>query len=183
MTILHRAARSSKAGSQKSIRRSHPMPTLTSCVELTTTLRMGGTDDAVRARLESFVGDYRSETTEHPFVRQFRVWQGCVLFEVQPFDGRINLSYIQSIDRGHGHCSAGLDWFMQLARKHGVRVSGGAKQLGWDGLTRRKLKLWYERHGIEVSRFGERAFDSTVQRTRDVIEWLPALFGARSKAP
>lgn len=107
--------------------------------------------------------EFHAQTVQHPFMRQQRIYKDQVVFEVSPFDGRIHLGCIQSIDLQQGHASKALDWLLDAARQHGVSVDGTVKRVGVQGLSDVKLRDWYKRHGFSVTRQGRMLFDPGVE--------------------
>jgi hypothetical protein len=107
--------------------------------------------------LESFVQDFERLTEPNPLASVERVYERMVGFEVKPFGGAIRLSCIRSFDRGKGHAKQALSWFLALADKHGVAITGHVKPIGSTSprLTSAQLRAWYKRHGFTVSRSGE----------------------------
>lgn len=107
--------------------------------------------------LQSFVEAFTASTTQHPFMRQQRVWQNVVVFEVKPDRAGYyaDLNFIQSLYKNEGYGSQALDWLLALAREHKVEVRGYVNRCGTEGLTQMELRRWYKRHGMHVSRYGE----------------------------
>lgn len=114
------------------------------------TIRLGAHKN--KAQLDAFMADFNAETVR---IGPFSQWEdGLISFELKPFDGKIHLGAIISLERGAGRASRALDWLLRLADKHGVQVDGDIQRLGKDGLTHHQLRSWYKRHGFKVNANG-----------------------------
>lgn len=112
---------------------------------------------------EAFMAAFDRETRSHPFTGEFRIWAGCVVFEVRPlrheiWGADVSLAFIQALEPGKGDGSRGLEWFLGLARDTGAIVSGSVQRVGARGLTTAQLRAWYKRHGFHVARNGDLTF-------------------------
>jgi GNAT superfamily N-acetyltransferase len=114
---------------------------------------------------DEFMQAFVAGTDPHPFTHVLRVWNGCAVFEVKQLrpelwgGASVRLSFVQSLERGRGDGSRALDWFLDLARQHGVTVVGDVQRVGTEGLKVRELRAWYKRHGFRVARTGALRFD------------------------
>tara|TARA_R100000306_G_C4352963_1_gene131126 strand:+ start:684 stop:1046 length:363 start_codon:yes stop_codon:yes gene_type:complete len=104
-------------------------------------------------KTEAFMEEFNKLTASHPFAPYLSVLDNYAVFEIQPLGGQILLGFITTIDKGRGDGSKALRWFVDLADKHGVEVTGGIRRLGKDGLTVTELRRWYKRHGFKVDRY------------------------------
>ncbi len=107
--------------------------------------------------LEPFAAAYEASTQRHPFARHLRVWQDKACFEVKVNRAYecVLLNYIMTLEKGAGHGTEALRWFVSLARAHQVRVEGHVQRIGTSGLKQSELRAWYKRHGFRVNRSGE----------------------------
>ena len=105
---------------------------------------------AHRPELLAYMEDFRAGTDSNPLGARDRVWGGTVLIEVAPFDKRIHVSDIMSMDRGKGYASKALQWLCSLADKHGVAMSLTPDAFGdGQGLDGEQLTAWYSRYGFK----------------------------------
>lgn len=105
-----------------------------------------------KPELEAFMDDFRSGTGPNPLGHRDRVWNEQIVIEVRPFDGRIHISDIMSLDRGKGNASKALGWLCSLADKHGVAMSLTPDAFGdADGLDDDQLTAWYARYGFKTT--------------------------------
>jgi ADP-ribose pyrophosphatase YjhB (NUDIX family) len=107
---------------------------------------------ADKAALTAFMQDLWSQTYGNPFNNAERVWQDKAIIEARPFDGRIHLSLIRTVEKGAGGGTEGLKFLTALADKHGVEIDLGAKPVGKGGLNKSQLVQWYKRHGFNPRR-------------------------------
>lgn len=104
---------------------------------------------AHRPELLAYMQDLYAGTQPSPMSSRDRVWGGKVVIEAQPFDKRIHISDIASLERGQKHASQALQWLCSLADKHGVALSLVPKAHGEGGLDDAQLRAWYIRHGFQ----------------------------------
>lgn len=123
-------------------------------------------DPVAKASCDAFLGEFEAATVTHPFDSRLRIWDNNVVFEVKQFNGKIDLSFIQSIDKGCKHGSRGLLWFLEMASRHSVAIHGYAKRVGAEGLDQRQLKAWYKRHGFSINTQSDIVFDPVVNAAR-----------------
>jgi GNAT superfamily N-acetyltransferase len=104
-------------------------------------------------RLATFMGDFLAGTASNPLGGRGRVWENKVPIEVRPFDRRIHISDILSLERGKGHASEALKWLCSLADKHSVGMSLNVDSYGTrPGLNNQQLDAWYRRAGFKPLR-------------------------------
>lgn len=123
----------------------------------------------MRERLTAFQQNFHSGTQEHPIVRHLRIWKNEVNFEVSTFDGKVHLNCIQAWELGRGMGSKGLDWLVDLTRKHRVGIRGDVQRLGTSGLSQAELRRWHKRHGFTVNQSGRIAFDPAVDQAKAAV--------------
>lgn len=105
---------------------------------------------------DDFIGAWLAATTEHPFDRKMRLWDGDVGVSVDDFGGEIYLELITTFgEKGTGRASAAMKFLTSLADKHGATIRLYAKPVKNAGskgrdLTASQLKTWYKRHGFEA---------------------------------
>jgi GNAT superfamily N-acetyltransferase len=105
--------------------------------------------------LTQFMQELWSQTYANPFSNRERVWQDKACIECRPFDGRIHLSFIRSLEKNTGGGRDALKWFCGLADKYGVEIDLNAKPVGDDGLSLNKLRAWYMRNGFVPDEYGD----------------------------
>lgn len=117
-----------------------------------------GSDDVIKLKpknpkLDSFMHDFNGGTIANPLSHKDRVWNNKVLLEVRPFDGKIHVSDIMSLERGERNASRALDWLCSLADKHAVAMSLTPSAFGdGKGLNDEQLSSWYARRGFKPDR-------------------------------
>lgn len=117
------------------------MKTLTT----TRTRRYAGGEE----NLAAYRKDLWAQTSGYPFDRRARVLDEDAIIVAHPFDGRIYLSFIHSVEMGKGQGTKGLKFLIGLADKHGVEIKLEVKPVGKGGLNKRQLISWYKRHGFK----------------------------------
>lgn len=111
------------------------------------------TSASTSPQLEAFMDDFRAGTGQNPLGMRDRVWGENVVIEVRPFDGKIHISDIMSLERGAGNASKALDWLCSLADKHGVKMSLTPDSYGdGQGLDNDQLAAWYAKRGFKFVR-------------------------------
>jgi len=93
--------------------------------------------------------EFYAGTQSSPMRSADRIWRGKVMIEARPFDKRIHISDILSLERGQKNASQALQWLCSLADKHGVGMSLVPKAHGTDGLDDAQLRAWYIRYGFQ----------------------------------
>jgi hypothetical protein len=68
---------------------------------------------------------------------------------IQPYQGRVYLKHIRTFDPGKGHASRILDRLTSIAKKHQVPVALYPQPTKKQGLSKKKLLSWYQRHGFK----------------------------------
>jgi hypothetical protein len=113
---------------------------------------------------EEFMREYWNETFPHPFERGSRLLSNATM-RVRPFDGKILISDIMSVEPGKGGGREALKFLCDLADKHGVTLMLTAKEYGTrNTLTTTKLRDWYSRYGF-VTKRGNRDYGYDMVRT------------------
>jgi 8-oxo-dGTP pyrophosphatase MutT (NUDIX family) len=103
--------------------------------------------------LTAFMQDLWAQTKGNPFNNAERVYQNKSIIEARPFDGRIHLSFIRSVEQGKGWGTEGLKFLTDLADKHGVEIDLDADPPhGMEVLSQSQLISWYKRHGFRRRR-------------------------------
>ncbi len=103
---------------------------------------------AAGSPLDAFMKDFFAGTYSNPFNPRERVLGEDAIIELRPFDDKIHLSFIRSVERGAGGGSKALDWLCSLADKHGVAMDLDAKPVG-KGLNKSQLIKWYVSRGFD----------------------------------
>ena len=116
--------------------------------------------------LDKFMQEYDQSTVPHPLIPKTRVYivdpqsklASYVNFEVSVQDDSISLDFIGCLIhfKRKGLGSKGLKWFLSLADKHQVSVTGRINKTGQDpeNLSSLELRRWYKRHGFIFDRHG-----------------------------
>jgi len=101
---------------------------------------------------QAFINEYLDTTWQNPFVNNERVFFQVAAFALKVWNtDEIFISRIRSLDKRNGYGSLALDWLVELADKHGIRLSGTIEPCGKEPrLTVRQLQAWYSRHGFVV---------------------------------
>ena len=102
-----------------------------------------------QASLKSYMSDFLEATQPHPFDRS-SVYNGHTVVELRPFDGRIHLSWIQTLKPKSGAATETMKFLTELADKHGVAMSLSAvpKGSGETKIPKAKLVAFYKRFGF-----------------------------------
>ena len=106
-------------------------------------------------RTKAFVDTILRSSAPHPFNHFYGNLQyipdyECVIEMTDDFnDGVITLGYIQSLRKGYGNGTACVQWFLSVAKVHGMTVHICAERQGNDGLTQSQLKAWYRSLGFK----------------------------------
>jgi len=115
-----------------------------------------GDNSAMKAKLNAFMQDFESGTTDHPFDHTMRVWHDTIGLELSPFGRAIHISSIISFDKKNaGQASQALKWLCDLADKHQVKMELIAEPIKNAGsqngvsLTKSQLMSWYKRYGFQ----------------------------------
>jgi len=103
----------------------------------------------------SFMSEYTQKTFPSPFFPRDRIWtfnagKTLVQTEMREFDGHIHFSSIISpTDSGKGYAGKVIRKITELADKHDVTISLGAKPFGDvpNKLNKSQLTRWYKKHG------------------------------------
>lgn len=106
----------------------------------------------------TFVYEIMDHVEPHPFNRNLMYIpsQGVVIELTDGFDdGTMTLGYIQTLDKGQGHGSSALKWFLKIAKRHNMVINIDCERVGNEGLTQSQLKAWYKRHGFSFPRNGK----------------------------
>lgn len=119
----------------------------------------------------AFMNEYEGDTHPHPFMRGSRFLNtqtggdpggdfAMLDMRAAPYEQKptVHLSSIMALEPGKGQGKQGLKYVTDLADKHGVHLTGHAKQFGNSQsptLSTAKLKQWYARNGFGVSKAGD----------------------------
>ena len=99
-------------------------------------------------KLEEYMKEDWDDTHPHPFERGYRLLSNSVMY-VRPFDGKILISDIMSVEPGTGGGREALKYLTDLADKHGVKLMLTAKEYGTrKTLNTKALRDWYARYGF-----------------------------------
>ena len=105
--------------------------------------------DAKKQALSAYIDDFLEATQPHPFDRS-SIYKGHTVVELRPFDGRIHLSWIQTLKPKSGAATETMKFLTELADKHGVAMSLSAvpKGKGETKIPKAKLVAFYKRFGF-----------------------------------
>jgi hypothetical protein len=105
--------------------------------------------DAKKQALSDYIDDFLEATQPHPFDRS-SIYKGHTIVELRPFDGRIHLSWIQTLKPKSGAATETMKFLTELADKHGVAMSLSAvpKGKGETKIPKAKLVAFYKRFGF-----------------------------------
>jgi hypothetical protein len=96
-----------------------------------------------------FIQEVNSATKPNSFNPDERLWNDNVLFQLNVMGGYLWLFSFRSVERSKGNASRCLDFLCSLADKHQITISLSPGPFGKDGLNKRQLLAWYQRHGFE----------------------------------
>lgn len=110
--------------------------------------------------VEAFIDEFWEISQPHPFARSVRLI-GTVGVTLQAFNGGVHINDLHQFgEAGEGGGTHTLRMLIQLADKHGVKLSATAKAYDRDKRfplrTSASLRDWYVRHGFVV-RCGSRS--------------------------
>lgn len=112
-------------------------------------IRLGsGNDDKSKALMK----DFHSETQEHPFHREARIYHGNTTVHLSKDGREVHLHDIQSHAPKTGAGTKALKSLTSLADKHGVKINLHAKAYSdrpEHVKSTHKLVKWYKKHGFE----------------------------------
>lgn len=105
--------------------------------------------DAKKQALSDYIDDFLEATQPHPFDRS-SIYKGHTIVELRPFDGRIHLSWIQTLKPKSGAATETMKFLTEIADKHGVAMSLSAvpKGKGETKIPKAKLVAFYKRFGF-----------------------------------
>ena len=106
-------------------------------------------DDGKQA-LRDYITDFLEATQPHPFDDRSSIYNGHTIVDLRPFDGRIHLSWIQTLKPKSGAATETMKFLTELADKHGVAMSLSAvpKGKGETKIPKAKLVAFYKRFGF-----------------------------------
>lgn len=107
-----------------------------------------GTEENTQA-LKSYMSDFLEATQPHPFDRS-SIYNGHTVVELRPFEGKIHLSWIQTLKPKSGAATETMKFLTGLADRHGVAMSLSAvpKGRGETKIPKAKLVEFYKRFGF-----------------------------------
>jgi hypothetical protein len=105
--------------------------------------------DAKKQALSNYIDAFLEATQPHPFDRS-SIYNGHTIVDLRPFDGKIHLSWIQTLKPKSGAATETMKFLTDLADKYGVAMSLSAvpKGKGETKIPKAKLVEFYKRFGF-----------------------------------
>jgi len=97
--------------------------------------------------VNEFMEEFNEETTAHP-ISALRILGAGPSIEVSPRGGGIWIDAIRAYEKGIGQGNEALVFLLELADRHGVRLSLYAKPFGEVGMDEQALIRWYEQNAF-----------------------------------
>lgn len=144
------------------------------------------------AKLDLFMKDFWLHTTQPLVSNRGRIFNDNVFIECRPFNGGIRINDIMTLYPRTGAGTAGLQFLIGLAEKHGVKLEGTAKAYHNSLEVIRdsqRLVEWYRKHGFVRLRGNKKdGYEiryeprNATEAERALVAWYRAELARRTQA-